>query len=142
MKYENKIIINNQPIIIEYNNNISYKLKLFSKTFVKNNKNKFKIEIEGKIIDLIEEYEFKNKEEKRIKLFLKNGVSEIDMYKMFANCTDLIYINGISKLKEIKIINISKMFYNCMSLLYIPDINDWEIEKYNNTYLMFYNCIF
>jgi len=59
---------------------------------------------------------------------------------MFSNCTDLIYVEGISKLKKIKIINISKIFYNCISLLSIPDINNWEIDKYNN-YLMFYNCI-
>jgi len=140
-KLENRIIRSNEPIIIEYNNNFPDKTKLFSKTFVKNNKDKFKIEIEGEILDLIKEYEFKTKEEKvRIKLFLNNGVSEIDMYKMFSNCIDLIFVDGISKLKSIKIINISKIFYNCISLLSIPDINDWEIEKYN-TYLMFYNCI-
>ena len=62
------------------------------------------------------------------------------MYKMFKNCSNLIYVDGISRLKKIKIINISKIFYNCISLLSIPDINDWEIEKYG-AYLMFYNCI-
>jgi len=142
-KLEKRIIQNIEPIIIEYNNNnnISNKTKLFSQIFVKNNKNKFRIEIEGKILDLIKEYEFKTKEKKvRIKLYLNDGVSKIDMYKMFANCTDLIYVNGISKLKKIKIINLDKIFYNCISLLSIPDINDWEIEQYN-IYLMFYNCI-
>ena len=49
----NKIIKINEPIIIEYNNNISNKTKLFNKTFVKNNKNKCKIEIEGEILDLL-----------------------------------------------------------------------------------------
>jgi len=62
------------------------------------------------------------------------------MYKIFSNCIDLLYIDGISKLKKIKIINMDKMFYNCISLISIPDFNKWEIEKYNN-YLMFYNCI-
>ena len=61
------------------------------------------------------------------------------MHKMFANCTDLIYVDGISKLKKIKIINLNEIFYNCISLLSIPDINDWGLEKYN-IYLMFYNC--
>ena len=116
-KLDNKIINNNEPIIIEYNNNISCKTKLFSKTFVKNNKKNFKIEIEGERIDLIEEYEFKTKNKKvRIKLFINNDVSEIDMYKMFSNCIDLIYVNGISKLNKIKIINMDKIFYNCISL--------------------------
>ena len=89
-KDENKMIRNIEPIIIEYNNNISYKTKLFSRTLVKNNKNKFQIEIEGERLDLIEEYKFNKKEEKvRIKLFINKGVSEIDMYKMFSNCKDL-----------------------------------------------------
>ena len=60
------------------------------------------------------------------------------MYKMFSNCTNLIYVNGISKLNNIS--NINKIFYNCISLSSIPDFNDWKIEKYNS-YLMFYNCI-
>ena len=57
---------------------------------------------------------------------------------MFANCINLVYVNGISKLK--KIVNINKIFYNCISLSSIPDFNDWKIQKYNG-YLMFYNCI-
>jgi len=134
-------IKNNEPIIIEYNNNISYKTKLFNKIFVKNNKKKLKIEIEKKRIDLIQEYEFKSKVKiVRIKLFINNGVSELNMYKMFANCFDLISVNGISKLKKIKIINMDKIFYNCISLSSVPDFYDWELEK-KKTYLMFYNCI-
>jgi len=139
-KLDNKNIKNHESIIIEYNNNIYYKTKLFSKTFVKNNKKRLKIEIEGERIDLIEEYKFKTKEKKvRIKLFLNDGVSEIDMCKMFSHCIDLIYVDGISKLNKIKIINMDKLFYNCISLISISDFNEWEIERYNN-YLMFYNC--
>ena len=135
----NKLIEKNETIIIEYINNISNKTKLFSKIFVKNNKSKFKIEIEGKRIDLIEYYKFKTKEKKvRVKLFINKNISEINMYKMFSNCTNLIYVNGISKLNNIS--NINKIFYNCISLSSIPDFNDWKIEKYN-PYLMFYNCI-
>jgi len=112
-KLKNKIIKNSESITIEYNNNISNKTKLFSKTFMKNNRKKFKIEIEGERIDLIEEYKFKTKEKKvRIKLFMNNGISEIDLYKMFSNCIDLIYVDGLSKLNKIKIINMDKMLYN------------------------------
>ena len=59
---------------------------------------------------------------------------------MFANCINLIYVNGLSKLNQLKIININKMFYNCINLSSIPDLNEFEIHKYN-LYLMFYNCI-
>ena len=129
------LIKSNEPIIIEYINNISNKTKLFSKIFVKNNIKRFKIEIEGKIMDLIEDYKFKTKEKiVRVKLYKNKNVSEINMYKMFSNCTNLIYVNGISKLK--KIININKIFYNCISLSSIPDFKEWEIEKYNG-YLCF-----
>jgi len=60
------------------------------------------------------------------------------MYKMFANCKNLVYANGISKIN--KIVNINKIFYNCISLSSIPDFKDWKIKKYN-AYLMIYNCI-
>ena len=108
---------------------------------MENNNEKCKIEIEGKILSLIEKYEFKTKEEKvRIKLFINDGVSEIDLYKMFANCTDLLYVNGFAKLNKIKIVNMNKIFYNCSSLLSIPDINALKIEKKYH-YLMLFNCI-
>jgi len=55
---------------------------------------------------------------------------------MFANCKNLVYVNGISKIKNN--INI-KIFYNCISLSVIPDFEDWKIQKYNG-YLMLY-CI-
>ena len=57
---------------------------------------------------------------------------------MFSNCINLIYVNGISKIK--KIINIDKLFYNCINLSSIPDIKELEIQKYN-AYLTFHNCI-
>ena len=136
---DDNLIEKTEPIIIEYINDISNRTKLFSKIFTNNNKNTFKIEIEGKILNLIEDYEFKTKQRKvRVKLYLNKNISEINLYKMFANCTNLIYVNGISKLK--KIVNIDKIFYNCISLSSIPDLKDWDIRK-NNGYLMFYNCI-
>jgi len=136
---DDNLIEKNESIIIEYINNISDKTKLFSKIFVKNNKNKCSIEIEGKRIEIIEDYEFKTKERKvRVKLFINKNILEINMYKMFANCKNLVYVNGISKTN--KITNINKIFYNCISLSSIPDFKDWNLKKYNG-YLMFYNCI-
>ena len=49
------------------------------------------------------------------------------MYKMLANCINLVYVDGISKLNKIKIININKLFYNCINLSSIPDLNEFEI---------------
>ena len=42
-KLNNRIMENNESIIIEYNNNISNKTKLFSKTFVKKNKKSLRL---------------------------------------------------------------------------------------------------
>ena len=50
-KINSLLIKNIEPIIIEYINNNSNTIKLFSKIFVKNNKKNFKIEIEGQILD-------------------------------------------------------------------------------------------
>ena len=61
---DDNLIEKNEPIIIEYINNISKKTKLFGKIFVENNKNKCSIEIEGKRLELIEDYEFKTKKKK------------------------------------------------------------------------------
>ena len=91
-------------------------------------------------MDLIDEYEFKRKDKRvRIKLFIINGISEINLCKMFANFINLIYLAGISKLNKIKMININRLFYNCINLSTIIDLNEFEIQKYN-PYLMFYNC--
>ena len=64
------------------------------------------------------------------------------MYKMFANCTNLIYVEGILKLKKIKIINMNKIFYNCVSLSSIPDLNEFEMQKYNSYLILYFLNIF
>ena len=75
---DDNFVDKNEPIILEYINNISNKTKLFSKIFVKNNKTKFKIEIEGKIFDLIEDYEFKTREKNvTVKLFINKNVFKL-----------------------------------------------------------------
>ena len=132
----------NNEIIIEYINNINNKTKLFSKKFVENNKEKVYLEIDGEKSELKKEYIFKsNQKVITIKLILKKEVYEIDLFKMFANCKNLISLDGISKWKKINIINMSKMFYNCSSLSSLPDINEWDVSKVNDFYLIFYNCI-
>ena len=145
-KTNKDIIKNDEYIIIEYVN-ISGKIKLFSKKFIENNKGNIIIEdisedeSKAKQIEFKSEQEFElNKRTVKIKLFIKKNIFEINMYRMFANCINLISINGVSKIKNTKIINQKKMFYNCVSLSSIPDFKEWKLSKDNN-YLMFYNCI-
>ena len=130
--------IESKEIIIEYINNDSI-LNLFNEKFVKSNEDKFYLEIKGQKYELMSQHEFKSEEKKiTIKLILKEKTSEINMSEIFADCNRLISINGISKLKEIKIKSHYKMFYNCTSLISIPDIKDWNIS--NNISWMFSGC--
>ena len=128
-------------IIIKYINNNST-IKIFNEEFVKKNKDKVHLEINGKMCELISQYKPESSENiLTIKLIVNEDIFEIDMSEMFANCINLISINGIGKWKKTKIINQYKMFYNCTSLLPIMDINDWKISTDVDNYLMFYNCI-
>ena len=145
-KINNEINKNDEYIIMEYVN-MSGKIKLFRKKFIENNKDKIIIEdisegeSKAKQIEFKSEQEFEpNKRIVKLKLFIKENIFEINMYRMFANCINLVSINGISKIKKTKIKNQKKMFYNCISLSSIPDFKEWELSKDNN-YLMFYNCI-
>ena len=140
-KIENIELNEKNEIIIEYINNNS-NIKLFNEEFAKKNNENAYLNIEGKIYDLNSPPKFENNDNIiTIKLIINENICEIDMSEMFSGCINLISINGISKLKGIKITNQYKMFYNCTSLISIPDINDWKISKDIDIYLMFYNCI-
>ena len=128
-------------IIIQYINNDKSRTNLFSKKFVKINKDKVDLEIIGrKQQNLLTQHKFKSKEDIiTVKLIIKENVFEIDMSEMFANCYNLISIDGIAKLKA-KITSRYKMFYNCIHLNSIKDIEYWKISENIDNYLMFYNC--
>jgi len=73
-------------------------------------------ESKAKQIEFKSEQEFEpNKRAVKIKIiYKKEYIIEINIYRMFANCVNLVSINGISKIKSTKIINQKKMFYNCV----------------------------
>ena len=75
-----------------------YKIKLFDKRFINNNKNNCKIIIDNKEHDIIE----------YLKVYKNEKILKI-------------------KLKEIKTItNMSYMFFNCEALTSLPDISNWK----------------
>ena len=89
-----------------------YEIKLFGEKFIENNKNNCKIIIENKEQDLIEYLKI-NKNEKILKI----------------------------KLKEIKTItNMSYMFAGCKSLTSLPDISNWNTNNVTNMSSMFSRC--
>ena len=120
-------------IIIQYINNDKSRTNLFSKKFVRNNKDKVDLEIIGRTQqNLLTQHQFKSNEGiVTVKLIIKENVYEIDMSEMFANCSNLISIDGIAKLKA-KITSRYKMFYNCISLILNPNSVIYNNDIKNN----------
>ena len=128
----NKNEINEITIIYDYNKskyiniNIDYKEKikkeigetisrekLFGERFVKNNKNKCKMIINGKteeICSYLKNYhEILNKGKLEIKLIYIKNISDISF--MFSGCLSLISLPNISKMNLINITNIRGIFF-------------------------------
>ena len=134
----NKNEINEITIIYDYNRsknlniNIDYKEevkkeigetisreKLFGERFIKNNKNKCKMIINGKkekICSYLSNYhEYLNKGKLEIKLILDiKNISDISY--MFSGCLSLISLPDISKMNLNNITNIRGIFFYCSSL--------------------------
>ena len=106
--------------------------KLFGERFVKNNKNKCKMIINGKKEDicsyLSNYHEYLNKGKLEIKLIL--DIKNIyDISYMFSGCLSLISLPDISKMNLNNITNIIGIFFYCSSLSYIDDISKWETKN-------------
>ena len=86
---DNNINNNNiNEMIIEYIIKKKNKIKLFGKQFIKNNKNNYKIIIDNKEQDIIE-YLNVNKNEKVLKIKLKEINTITNMSYMFHDCSSL-----------------------------------------------------
>ena len=112
------------------------KIRIFGTNFVENNKDKLKMEINRKIIEL-NEYYYSRSKNKNIEIILI-GVEKItDMSYMFYRCSSLSTLPDISKWNTSNVNSMSYMFYGCSSLLSLPDISKWNTS---NVYDMFYGC--
>ena len=108
---------------IEECNKKEGKIKIFGKYFVNNNKNKCKIIINDKENELIEEYNIKDNNKKKLEIKLI-GIDKIsDMSYMFDGCSSLSNLPDISKWNTNNVNNMSYMFYKCSSLSKLPDIS-------------------
>ena len=116
--------------------------KLFGERFVKNNKNKCKMIINGKeeeICSYLSNYhEYLNKGKLEIKLIDFKNISDISY--MFSGCLSLISLPDISKMNLNNITNIRGIFFYCSSLSYIDDISKWEIKKVEDICGIFQYC--
>ena len=145
MKYYNLFEIEKKQkeIIFLYQNNNSKnaKIKIFDKKFILNNRNKCKIFMNEKEIELAEycdiDPNFLNKKI-IIRLIEKKPIN--DMSYMFYNCTSLIAIYNFSKFDMNKVINMSYMFFGCSSLKYLNDFLLLKDINPENISYMFFGC--
>ena len=116
--------------------------RVFGNTFVKNNKNKCKIIVNGHLEELKEFINNKyinNKNLVKIKLISLENID--DLSEMFLNCQYLTKIYYFDKLKIKNITNIKRMFYNCESLKELPDcISKWNINNVKDISEIFCGC--
>ena len=116
--------------------------KLFGERFVKNNKNKCKMIINGKkeeICSYLPNYhENLNKGKLEIELVDVKNISDISY--MFSGCLSLILLPDISKMKLNNLTNIRGIFCYCSSLSYIDDIGEWEIKNIQDICGIFKYC--
>ena len=116
-KNKEKNKFNQMTIVYSIKKNIE-KMRLFGKKFVKNNKEKCYLLIDGKRNELTEQLNLNDNQKNQNTLEIK-----------------LVEIENKS------IDNLDYMFFNCFCLKSLPDISDWNLKNITSFYAMFYNCI-
>jgi len=125
-KYDN---INENDSIILYKIS-DKKIRIFGQTFISNNQNKIKLEIEGKNYELMEYYNVNDKNNKEVlEVKIKGIENATDMSYMFYGCSSLLNLSDIFKTNISKIIDMRYMFGGCSSLSNIPDISKLNTSK-------------
>ena len=97
------------------------KIRIFGMDFVNNNKNKIKLEIEGKEYELKEFYNKKNNKIKNLQIKIKGIENITNMRCMFCGCSSLSNLPDISKWNTNNVTSMHYMFSGCSKLLIIPD---------------------
>jgi len=129
---------NDNEIKLIYNNNGENKIKIFGSSFIKNNKDKCKIIIDGKESEL-QEY-IPNNNSDFIEIRLK-GIKNIkDISYMFSGCSSLSNLSDFSKWNTTNITKMKRVFYDSASLTDLPDISKWDTSNVVNMHGMFHGC--
>ena len=131
-----KNVINLQYLI---DNNKYKNIQIFGKNFVKNNKNKCKIIIDGKEYKLCSYLPINIINKSMVEMKLEIIKPFTSMKDMFSNCQSLIYFND-NNLNTSEVTDISNMFYECRQLSSISDISKWNTSKITDMNSMFKGC--
>ena len=140
-----------EKIGIEYNfenyknnndNKTEIKIRIFGKSFVKNNKDKCIIFIDNKKEKLKEFIDIKKDNiMKKINIILVKLEDITDMSGMFSECEFLSSLNEEEpNWKTDNVTNMSKMFSGCKNLQNFSIISKWNTSKVTDMSNLFYNC--
>ena len=118
-------------------------VQLFGEGFVKRNENnnlcKIIINNREEPIKQIHELTSEERNNKTLKVILKNINSITDMSYMFSGCKDLIDLPNISIIDTRNVTNMRSMFEGCINLVEI-DLSGWDIKNVQSIRGMFYQC--
>ena len=118
------------------------KIRILGETFVKNNRGKCQIIVEGVTKELTEYIELNKEQTSKQTLELKlNNIKNItNMSCIFSGCSSLNNLPDISKWNTQNVTDMSCMFYGCSSLNNLPDISKWNTTKLAYYDKMFNKC--
>ena len=134
----------NETAIIYRLGDFDSEIKLFGEEFVKNNKKKCVLIIDGKEHELCENMyrdDLTCIKRNILKIKLKEIETITDMSYMFSNCCTLIDLPDISEWDTSNVNNMKCMFYYCEGLSRLSNISKWDTSKVTNTSHMFDSCI-
>ena len=124
-----------EVILIYQNDKDNNKIRLIGDNF----KERSKIELynidENKLI-IENEYTFKNKGEKKIKMIIKESINDFSF--MFNDCRQLIRINGMMNVSNGT--NFGYMFSYCLSFQISDEMKYWNVSNGTNFEHMFERC--
>ncbi len=117
-------------------------IKLFGEDFAKKNSDLCTIIHGEEKTDLTDKiYLFDEDKQKDIFTIKLRGINNLNnFFNMFENCSNLISVNGLSKVDTSKVIRMTGMFSSCNSLESIDDISCWNTANTTSISFMFGGC--
>jgi len=138
-----------KEIIMKYKIGNYKRIKIFAKYFVKNNKDKCKLKVNGVIMNLNRviilkqiygRLKYDKNKELEVKLIDINKLTNLS--HMFYNCKLLTSVSNISNINISEFTDMSEIFYGCISLPYLSSISEWNISNVISMRGMFHKILF
>ena len=123
-------------------NNDEPEVRLFGDIFVENNKDNFKLFIDGNEVEFNDVYQTHQIEEGTniLKVTLKQIKPTTDYSFLFFRCDSLLFFYNPEKMNLDKVTNISHLFAECKTHTYLPDISSWDTSNITIMDSLFFKC--